>query len=405
MLDQRIYSLKGKVQNYAWGGTRFLSELLGMENAEQKPFAEYWMGAHGQVAAELLQPDGGTIALNDFIAQDPAQVLGRKVAGAFGKLPFLFKVLDVKDMLSIQVHPTVEEAKKGFAREEAAGIKLSDPARNFKDENHKPEIMVALSDFWLLHGFKKDAEIAEILQEFPTMRPYLPHLKLGNVAQLYAFLMRMSQQALDTTFAPIAEKIIPLYKEGKLHRMDPSFWAARAMVQYNGPEPVHYDRGLFSIYFFNLLQLHPGEAIFQGAGIPHAYLEGQNMELMANSDNVLRGGLTPKYIDVEALLQHISYEAVEPDVWPEQERYPTIVPDFSIAKIIGAGGRERVHKTESAAILFLLKGAVTVTSGATTLNVKKGGAVFIIADTTYKVEAIGEEVIYFIASAGIESAE
>lgn len=400
MLDQKIYELRGKIQHYAWGGYRFLPELLGVKNPENKPFAEYWMGAHDQVPSDIVPEDGNLLSLNAFIAQNPSAVLGKDIANTFGKLPYLFKVLDVKTMLSIQVHPTKTEAKKGFAKEEAAGIPLSDPKRNYKDENHKPEVMVALSEFWLLHGFKDEKSIMNELNRYPAWHILKPVLTEKGIEGLYNYIMTASRETIDALLAPIAKEILPKYHAGEIYKADPAFWAARAIELYSGGEAKNLDRGIFSIYFFNLLRLNEGEAIFQGAGIPHAYLEGRNMELMANSDNVLRGGLTPKYIDVPELLRHTSFEPVYPSVWIPQEKYPDVVPDFSIAKVELPANESRSHTSSSAEIIFVLSGALEITAGAHTLQLHKGGAAFVISNTTYSVQSNSGTGVYFIAGAG-----
>ncbi len=150
-----MHKLKGKVQHYAWGGTEYIPQLLGEENPGHQPYAEYWMGAHTSSPSVVLFDETHHTTLDRLIKEDPHAWLGDKVTTRFGALPYLFKVLDVRDMLSIQVHPTKAEAEKGFARENEAGIPLSASNRNYKDDNHKPEVMVALSEFWLLHGFKE----------------------------------------------------------------------------------------------------------------------------------------------------------------------------------------------------------------------------------------------------------
>src|SRR5690349_9462649 len=148
----KIFRLHGKVQHYAWGGTSFIPDLLDHTNKEGKPYAEYWMGAHDNVPSEIELENGRT-ALNEFITGNAAEVLGTGVEKKFGRLPYLLKVQDVKDMLSIQVHPNKKAAEAAFAEESKKGTALNAPDRNYKDDNHKPELFLALSDFWLLHGF------------------------------------------------------------------------------------------------------------------------------------------------------------------------------------------------------------------------------------------------------------
>jgi len=402
---QKLFPLKGKVQHYAWGGYRFIPDLIGEKNTDNKPFAEYWMGAHEQVPSEISF-EGKNYPLSQWIAEDAEHILGAPVAKQFGRLPFLFKVLDVKDMLSIQVHPTREEAIKGFAREQAAGIPISDPSRNYKDDNHKPEVMVALSDFWLLHGFRRKEEIRKELERQPSWHALLPILEKEGIRGLYETVMNQPQEETDRYLAPLAVEVLPLYRQNLLSKGDPAFWAARAIEQYSNGQPEKLDKGIFSIYFFNLVHLKPGQAIFQGAGIPHAYLEGQNMELMANSDNVLRGGLTPKHIDVPELIKHTSFEEVVPKIMePKPDAsgeilYPCPVPDFAIRRVVLGKGMSQVHHAGSAEVVFVFDGSLTAQAGEKDLlNASRGQAFFVSAGTDYRISS-GEAADCFIASAG-----
>ena len=162
---KNVFKLKGKIQQYAWGGTAYLPRLLSIPNPENKPFAEYWMGAHDNAPSELEGAEPSK--LNEYIRQQPESTLGAIVAQRFGRLPYLLKILDVKDMLSIQVHPTKKNAELEFAAENGKGIALTAPQRNYKDDNHKPELMLALSEFWLLHGFKPEEELMYTLASVP----------------------------------------------------------------------------------------------------------------------------------------------------------------------------------------------------------------------------------------------
>ena len=285
-----IFRLTGLVQHYNWGGHRFLPVLLRKENPSDQPFAEYWMGAHKNAPSLIENGTGIFQPLDKFIAREEKEVLGETVQKRFGRLPYLFKILDVKDMLSIQVHPSKETALIEFAAENEEGIPLDAPQRTYKDDNHKPELMVALSEFWLLHGFKPFDKLEIILQTVPELQFLLPILKKDGMERMYKVVMEMKQEEVNKRLQPLADRILALYISQHLSKPDEDFWAARAYRTFclHG----NIDRGLFSIYFFNLVKLEPGEAIFQDAGILHAYLEGQNLEIMANSDNVLRGLLT-----------------------------------------------------------------------------------------------------------------
>jgi mannose-6-phosphate isomerase len=286
-INDGIYKLKGKVLHYAWGGYEFLPHLLNINNTDHKPFAEYWMGAHPLAPSELQMPEGD-VSLYTLIKEKPEMVLSEKVSHRFGELPYLFKVQDVKDILSIQVHPSKEESEKGFDREEAAGIALKAPNRNYKDRNHKPEVLIALSEFWLLHGFKPLSIIDRTLEEVPEFNILLAYFRREGLKALYEFVMEMKQSDINSMLTNLIKREIRRKNENELTKEMPGWWIAK--IFGGKTEMGDIDRAVFSIYFFNIVKVNPGEAVFQSAGIPHAYLEGQCMELMANSDNVLRAG-------------------------------------------------------------------------------------------------------------------
>jgi len=359
---KNVFKLKGKIQQYAWGGTTYLSRLLSVANPENKPFAEYWLGAHDNASSEL---DGATPSkLNEYVRQQPESTLGTTVAQRFGRLPYLLKVLDVKDMLSIQVHPSKENALLEFAAENEKGIALTAPHRNDKDDNHKPELMLALSEFWLLHGFKPEEDLMQVLATVPELKFLQPVFSVDGYKGLYKKVMEMPQQEVNDVLKPLLDRIVPLYNEQRLRKQNEDFWAARAALTYNEGEKI--DRGIFSIYFFNLVNVLPGEAVFQAAGLPHAYLEGQNVEIMANSDNVLRGGLTPKHVDVRELLKHVRFEATHPRIMREDNTpghivvYKTPAPDFELSKINLQEGETVTIQSHSIEIFLVLEGKVQV---------------------------------------------
>lgn len=359
-MNKGVFPLKGVVQHYAWGGSQFIPVLLGMENHSGEPFAEYWLGVHPKGPATVMT-EKGEQQLSDFFAEQPAY-LGTRILEEFGALPFLLKVLDVKKMLSIQLHPTRSKAQAGFAKEEEAGIPRLAPYRNYKDQNHKPEVMVALNDFWLLHGFQSLEVIRKSLENNPGWATLLPHLDQEGIRGLYKYVMQLSDAEVSILLEPLYLRLKE--QQAVLEKDHPDFWAWRAYEQYS-KDGLH-DRGVFSIYWFNLVRLAAGEGIFQGAGIPHAYLEGVNVELMANSDNVLRGGLTPKHIDVKELLANIITEPVEPNILKgisdtkSVVEYPIPIPDFALRKLNLLAGEALFYKEEGAAIYIVLEGAVTL---------------------------------------------
>lgn len=383
-----LYPLKGKVQHYAWGGKQFIPELLNIK-PENPPYAEYWLGAHANAPA-ILNSEKGEENLDAHIAADLSDVLGEAVATKFGRLPFLFKVLDVHDMLSIQVHPTKSEAEKGFARENESGIPIDAAHRNYKDDNHKPEIMVALSEFWLLHGFLPKDQLLKIFAETPELSYLLATFESDGYYGLYKEVMEQSDEERIQTLQPLVDRILPKYRAGELEKTSPDYWAAKAVDTMEGASAI--DRGIYSIYFFNIVKVEPGQAVFQDAGIPHAYLEGQNMELMANSDNVLRGGLTPKHVDVGELLKHVIFEETHPQIIHGDQQtnkleriYKSPAPDFELSRIDLAKPDIYQQKTRSAEVLIVLSGEAEIITNEEGLFLKKGESVFVKANCQYKI--------------------
>lgn len=391
-----MHKLKGKVQHYAWGGSAYIPQLLGEENISHQPYAEYWMGAHTSSPSVVLFDETHQTTLDKLIKEDPQTWLGDKVAAQFGALPYLFKVLDVKDMLSIQVHPTKAEAEKGFARENEAGIPLNASNRNYKDDNHKPEVMVALSEFWLLHGFQEKKLLEQTLRHETAFHSLLPIFEKEGYYGLYKHVMELPREEADAILIPLIQKNQPLYQANQLSRSEPGYWACKAI----GNSPLtNLDKGIFSIYFFNILHMHPGQGIFQGAGIPHAYMEGQNIELMSNSDNVLRGGLTPKHIDVPELLKHTLFEGIVPAVMNgETDGNETIyrcpVPDFIVSCITLEKDGMYVHVSGSLEMLLLTEGEASITNDLQTILLQKGEAVLTGAGEKYTITTPGRVVIY-----------
>ena len=403
--NTKIFRLEGQVQHYAWGGNQYIPSLLSVPNTANTPFAEYWMGAHDNVPSLVVTAEG-KVPLNTFIAAQPEAVLGKKVKEAFGRLPYLFKVLDVKDMLSIQVHPAKAAAVAEFAAENKKGTALNAPNRNYKDDNHKPELMLALSDFWLLHGFKPEAQLKETLRAVPELNFLLPVFEKDGYAGIYKTVMTMPQEQVNATLQPLLDRIIPAYQQNSLEKTDAAFWAARAALTFNDAGRI--DRGIFSVYLFNLVHIEPDFAIFQDAGVPHAYLEGQNMEIMANSDNVLRGGLTNKHVDVDDLMKHVKFEAVEPKILAgsldeqyAESRFITPAPDFELRQIWLPEGEQTKLSVTTADIFLVLGGKAMVKSGADQIELKRGEALLAIAGAEVEIRAVADELTIFRATAGM----
>ena len=398
----RPFIINGVLQHYDWGGFDYLPKLLGEPNPDRTPTAELWMGTHPKGPATIPGTDE---TLAGAIEQCPVDMLGEDVAYRFDrKLPFLFKVLDVREMLSIQVHPNKEGARAGFAREEANGPERSAPDRNYRDDNHKPELGVALTDFYLLHGFRSLSFIHQMCEYIPGWGELVPVLKRGGVSGLYRHVMEADQTEVDRLLQPLVDGLGPTPKQGRAY---PEFWAHRAVELYSKND--HHDRGLFSIFWFNIVHLRPGEGIFQDAGIPHAYLEGTCIELMANSDNVLRGGLTPKHIDVPELMKHIVFDEVTPRIIRpalaehdgEWVPYPTPAPDFALSVARAHRDDDLVVDTRRGpAILFLHKGSVASGEYDLTLDRRRRIA-FVPAGLRFALTAHAATTLY-LAEVGQE---
>lgn len=393
----KLFALKGGIQNYAWGGTQYIPELVGLE-ANEKPCAEYWLGAHAS-APSVLKTSDGNQHLDEFLNSNLTELLGDKIAKKFGRLSFLFKVLDVNDMLSIQVHPTKVEAEKGFKYENEKGIPLNAAHRNYKDDNHKPEIMVALSEFWLLHGFLAKGKMTQILKSIPEFVNLLSIFENEGYFGLYKQVMEQSEGDSNRMLQPLVNRILPLYEAGKLDKSSPDYWAAKSVS--SSKDKATLDKGIYSIYFFNIVKVNKGEAVFQDAGIPHAYLEGQNMELMANSDNVLRGGLTPKHVDVQELLKHVAFEETNPNIMLGElqkdglERiYKSPAPDFELSQIAISSADKYRSEAKTAQILIVIEGEVEVSEGKTSLILDKGESAFLSAGSDYNISTSNSAVIY-----------
>ena len=415
-----LFLLQGRIQHYHWGGYHFIPELLGRRNDGNRPFAELWMGAHAQAPSEALC-DAGPIPLHELIQREPAKILGSENRQRYGdKLPYLFKILDVRDMLSIQVHPSRPQAAAGFAAEEAAGIAIHAPQRNYKDCNHKPEVQIALSEFWMLHGFRPLAEIADVLTSIPAfadLAPWFP-LYLHDVEEesadgrellrrFYEEIMNMPQAVVDRLLQSLLAPIIPLYEQGLLKKISPHYWAAKAARTFPLPGGG-MDRGIFSIYFMNLIGLKPGQGTFQGAGLPHAYLEGINVELMANSDNVLRGGLTVKHVDVPELLKVLDFSSGRPGILEGQplseteQLYPTPTDDFQLSRIgLKAGQEHNSARKHGPDIMIVLEGSAQITAVGESYLLQRGTIVLAAADSAWRLRSAATGALVFRATAPI----
>ncbi|MGL6335017.1 mannose-6-phosphate isomerase, class I [Aeromonas jandaei] len=379
--------MQNPIQGYDWGSHDSLTTLFGIANPEGKPQAELWMGAHPNGCSDVVVA-GQTQKLSTLIERAPAAVLGEATLARFGSLPFLFKVLCAEKALSIQVHPSKAQAEAGFAREEAAGIDAKAANRNYKDPNHKPELVFALTPYQAMNGFRAIPAILALFERV-NLAAIADLTAALAVSQNEAGLQHFFHQLLVLEGARKEEALAGLLAYAGEHQDEETFALITSLAaQYPG------DVGLFSPLLLNVVTLKPGQAMFLDACTPHAYVRGTGLEIMANSDNVLRAGLTPKYIDVAELLDCTRCQAkpddqilLAPHVEGAVQHFEVPVPDFTFS-VYPAG--EHQLTTTSAEILFAIDATVILKRGDETLRLEKGQSAFIPAATgSYQLLAEG----------------
>ncbi|MBG0667483.1 mannose-6-phosphate isomerase [Enterobacter roggenkampii] len=372
-----MQKLINSVQNYAWGSKTALTDLYGIANPNNLPMAELWMGAHPKSSSKIEDASGQVRSLRDVIEADKAALLGDQVAQRFGELPFLFKVLCADQPLSIQVHPNKQASEIGFAKENAAGIPLDAAERNYKDPNHKPELVFALTPFLAMNAFREFSEIISLLQPVAGAHNAIAHFlenpNADALSQLFASLLNMQGEEKSHALAVL---------KAALDSQQGEPWETIRLISEFYPD----DSGLFSPLLLNVVKLNPGEAMFLFAETPHAYLQGVALEVMANSDNVLRAGLTPKYIDIPELVANVKFVAkpaaellTQPVKNGAELDFPIPVDDFAFS-LHDLSSAETSVAQESAAILFCVEGEATLRKGEQRLVLKPGESAFVAAN-------------------------
>ncbi|MFE7890798.1 MULTISPECIES: mannose-6-phosphate isomerase, class I [unclassified Streptomyces] len=371
--------LDNTVRPYAWGSITALPALLGVEPTGE-PQAEMWMGAHPGAPSRTAR---GTLV--EVIEADPERELGTATVAKFGpRLPFLLKLLAAAAPLSLQVHPDLAQAKQGYEDEERRGIPVDAGHRNYKDANHKPELICALTEFDGLCGFRDPLRAAALLDALgvDSLKPYvdLLHARPEEAAlrEVLTAVLTADRDAMAHTVAEAAAACDRLGGE----------YAPYAGIAHHYPG----DPGVIAAMLLNHVRLQPGEALFLGAGIPHAYLNGLGVEIMANSDNVLRCGLTPKHVDVPELLRIVRFEAGDPGVLrPEaapdgEEVYETPIDEFRLSRYVLAEGTT-AHDLTRATPQILLCTSGSVRAGEHDLT--PGQSVFVPAGEKAEVSGAG----------------
>lgn len=393
-----IILLENVIQEYAWGSKTFIPELMGRPSPSKNPQAELWMGAHPKGPSRAMIR-GKSVSLSEIIKKDPDGTLGSPVARRFSnQLPFLFKVLAASRPLSIQAHPDKEQAGEGFAREDREGIARNDPVRNYRDQNHKPELICALKPLWALKGFRPIHDMVRISDHIGTPARELEIdllRKQPDKEGLKRFFTSLIAIKPDRK-APLLDEIVRRAKECRGE--DPAFeWIERLYDDYPG------DIGVLAPILLNLVYLKPGEAMHIPSGELHAYLGGAGLEIMANSDNVIRGGLTTKHIDLKELLRILTFTPGEPVILKPgkgrtgERHYPKTAEEFVMSRICfeRMGEIYTSSRKRGAEILICVDGEATVAEKGNDerLILKRGESIFIPAKVTqYAIQ--GKFTIY-----------
>ena len=418
-----MHVVTGQVQHYDWGTIAEIPRLLGVES-DGCPWAEYWLGAHPKAPSLLAddcdingadRADGGQ-PLDRWLAEHPDQ-LGQASREVFGdRLSFLLKILSAEQPLSIQAHPSRTQAQMGFAQENAAGVPIDDPLRLYRDDWPKPEMIVALTEFHALYGFRDPHEsrrmltVFDAVDGFPGLVAPLEDPGSEGIAAVLTSCLQPDEQNRRVIAGMIAaaHDLVQGHDPASMQEDTPQL--ARTAVELDRAHPG--DPSILAALLMNRVHLRPGESLFLGAGTMHAYLHGTGIEIMASSDNVLRGGLTSKHIDVPALLAHADLTAtcVQPEC-PRQlpgglQHYRTPFPEFTLWRL-GERVETDLPATGLGRILLVLDGRMSlITSAGVTSNdtgaevtqVRAGQAVWISAGQQVHVTG---SAVGFLAAPGV----
>ncbi|MVA76520.1 mannose-6-phosphate isomerase, class I [Auraticoccus sp. F435] len=397
-LDDDVQRLTGQVQEYAWGSTVLIPELRG-QTPTGRPQAELWLGAHPGAPSTL--EDGRTLA--ELVESRP-EVVGRESVRRFGpRLPYLLKLLAAAAPLSLQAHPTREQAEAGWAREEESGPDRGDPTRNYKDDWPKPEMIVALTDFEALCGFADPGTTARLWRSLgvPALEP-LAELLAGASSDAVATVVRrlLSEDGWGAVCEDVVRAAGEVTRDGGAG--EPLARLCRTALEL----AEHYpgDPGVLVALLMNRVSLRPGQALFLGAGNLHAYLSGLGVELMANSDNVLRGGLTPKHVDVEELTSVLDTRTGAPDLvrtvdeGEGRTRFDTPAPEFTLWRVDCSDTPTTVPATPTGRVVVVTSGRVLLRTGDTATTLHRGESAFLAAGEQVAANGAG---VAWVAAPGV----
>ncbi len=388
----RPYRLHNQIQHYAWGtkdDDAFIPCLLQFAPQPGVPYAELWIGTHPKAPSQVELPDGSMVLLPDWIAEEPRAALGKAVNARFGGLPFLFKVLSAGQSLSIQAHPTKEQAEV---------LHLQDP-EHYPDDHHKPEIAIALDHLTALMGFIPFEELVSTLSRYPEISGFIgpepvtrivttttasDALEATLTREVFVELIRHAIEdplALGTAVDALAQRLASAHK----HPTEAETLFLGLRERYGSQ-----DVGLFTLFLLNIVNLEAGEGVFTEAGIPHAYLKGNIVECMASSDNVVRVGLTPKYRDAVTLLKIVDTATRLPEILDGTPitltsgvavaTYPGTALEFEMARLVlPAGADFEVAKGDRPAVILVTRGSIDLLWDGQQAAYERGASAFLPA--------------------------
>lgn len=401
-----IYRLHNRIQHYDWGDTGLIPRFLGKDNPGEEPWAELWMGIHPGAPSEAKGREQ-SLSLKDLIEGHGGTLLGEEAYARFGTLPFLYKVLAAGRPVSIQAHPNLEQARQGWKRENAEGLPPGAPNRNYKDPNHKPEILCALTPFRAMCGFRKREEIKQRLRALnaPVLEGILPCLEDNSENGLRDFLRALLSLDAEKRagLTDYTGKALPgLSREYPQYRIE---WELISSLIHFYPG----DPGIIAPLYLNTFDLEAGQAIFVPAGILHAYAQGLGIELMANSDNVLRGGLTSKHVDVPELLRILSFSPFMPEILcpPGKEEalytYRGKCDEFALSVITGTG-KDESFAPRGPSIILISGGECSLSYGSgESCSLRKGESAFLASPEAGKAYVLKGNFTAHIAETGLAS--
>ena len=422
--------LDNPVRPYAWGSRAVIAALLGQPVPSPHPQAELWLGAHPADPSRLVTATGTSRSLLDAVREDPDGMLGPQRAGYWdGRLPFLLKVLAAEEPLSLQAHPSAQQAAAGFAREEARGIGRDAPERNYRDPSHKPELICALTEFHALVGFRDAQETVRLLRAL-AVDDLAAHVELlagdpnqDGMRALFTTWITLPQNALDKLVPAVQEGCVRLLQQFAEQGVDAAgkrfgapgygeYFDAEARTVLELSERYPGDGGVLAALLLNRVTLAPGEALYLPAGNLHSYLSGAGIELQANSDNVLRGGLTPKHVDVPELLRVLDFRC-----GPERVRrgeidgpwtqYDTPAEEFRLSRLDWTEPAPAVGLPDGGGrILLCTEGAAAVEGDGQAMTLRRGQSLWLsAADRSVTVAPELAPTQLFLATDGLDNIE